>query len=341
MTEAMSTRVKVTTIASAAGVSAATVSKVLHDRPDVSAATRARVKAVLAEHRYVRRGVARGQRPGGSGLIELVFSALDTPWATEIITGAESVARSMGAGVVVSAIDGADERRTWVKAAITRRCRGVIVVLWSLPLADRRRLTQHGIPVVAVDPVGKVDTAVASVGASNWAGGLSATQHLIDLGHRRIATVTGPMEFLCSRDRLEGYRTALTRAGIPADARLEREGNFHFPTAVRATEELLGLAEPPTAIFAASDEEALGVYEGVRRRGLRVPDDVSVVGFDDVAVSAWTWPPMTTVRQPLREMAAIAARMLLVTGDSGAQDDRRIEVSTSLVVRDSTSPPRR
>jgi len=195
-------------------------------------------------------------------------------------------------------------------------------------------------PLVMVDPVGQPDPAIPTVGATNWAGGLTATEHLARLGHRRIATVTGRMSLLCSRARLDGYRAALERAGIPADPDLIRQGDFTFESALAAATEVLDLPDRPTAIFACSDIQALGVYEAARRRGLRIPQDLSVVGFDDLPMSGWVSPPMTTVVQPLAQMAAMATRTLvaMLDGDLEAASTR-LELTTSLVVRASTSAP--
>jgi LacI family transcriptional regulator len=152
--------------------------------------------------------------------------------------------------------------------------------------------------------------------------------------------ITGPMHVLCSRARLDGYRAALERAGLPYDPLLVRRGDYHYPTAYSGVLELMDLADPPTAIFAASDTQAMGAYEALRVRGLRVPDDVSVVGFDDVAPSRWMSPPLTTIHQPLAEMTALAARMILQEIDGKPPDNLHVELATSLVVRESTAPPR-
>jgi DNA-binding LacI/PurR family transcriptional regulator len=178
---------------------------------------------------------------------------------------------------------------------------------------------------------------VPSIGAANWAGGMAATEHLIGLGHRRIGTITGRPAVLCSQARLDGYRAALARAGIAADPALVAVGDFHYESALTAALAMLDLPDPPTAIFAASDLQAMGVYEAARQRELRVPADLSVVGFDDVPMARWLPPPLTTMRQPLAEMAALAVRTVR-EGDS-ADFNHRVELSTNLVVRSSTAPP--
>jgi LacI family transcriptional regulator len=316
-------RVRLADIAAAAGVSVPTVSKVLRGHPDVAAATRSRVAALLSAFNYVRR--RRADRPC---LVDLVFADLN-PWSAEIIRGTEEVASAENCRVTVSVVPGGLGTAAWLDRLTASETDGVILVLTELPAADRAELAAMRMPLVVVDPVGQLDPAIPSVGATNWAGGLTATEHLAGLGHRRIATVTGRMSL----------RAALERAGIPADPALIRPGDFTFESALDAAAGLLALPDRPTAIFASSDMQALGVYEAVRRGGLRVPEDVSVVGFDDLPMSGWMSPPLTTVVQPLAQMAAMATRTLLamLDGDPEAAGTR-LELTTSLVVRASTAP---
>jgi LacI family transcriptional regulator len=179
---------------------------------------------------------------------------------------------------------------------------------------------------------------VPTIGATNWAGGLSATEHLLSLGHRRIGFIAGPKRLLCSRARLDGYRAGLEAADVPMTDDLIRQGDFYHESGFEGARALLDLVTPPTAIFAASDQMAFGVYEAVRQRGLLVPGDVSVVGFDDLPESQWSSPPLTTVRQPLAEMGMVAARTVLRLAAGEQIEVPRVELATSLVVRDSTTP---
>jgi DNA-binding LacI/PurR family transcriptional regulator len=228
----------------------------------------------------------------------------------------------------------------WLARLSASRTDGVILALTELSPAHRARLAALHVPVVIVDPVGQPDPHIPSIGAANWAGGLKATEHLIELGHRRIGTITGRHSVLCSQERLDGYRAALDHAGIPADLALVYSGDFNFETALAAGTDMLALPDPPTAIFAGSDLQAMGVYEAARLRHLQIPGDLSVVGFDNLPMSAWVSPPLTTVSQPLAQMAAMATRTVLALLD-GTMDtsSNRVELSTSLVIRSSTSPP--
>ena len=166
---------------------------------------------------------------------------------------------------------------------------------------------------------------------------MAATDHLLELGHRRIATISGPDNYLCSRARTDGYRFALERAGVDHDPSLVRHGDFQHEGGFRCARELLDLDDRPTAIFAGSDQQALGVYEAARRRGMLIPQDLSVIGFDDLPFARWLSPPLTTVRQPLVEMGRVAAEMLgnLIAGSR--LRTQRMELATELRVRESTA----
>jgi LacI family transcriptional regulator len=327
-------RVTITAIAREAGVSVPTVSRVLNGRSDVAPRTRERVEELLREHGYRRRA---NRNRVAANLMDLVFNDIDSPWAVEIIRGVEDVAHSTGVGVVVSAIHRRPaSTRQWLQNLRARATDGVIFVTSDLTPPMHAELRRLNIPMVVVDPAGVPAIDVPTIGATNWAGGLTATEHLLSLGHRRVGFIAGPKRLLCSRARLDGYGAGLAAAGIDLDPALIRQGDFYHESGFAGAQAMLDLAEPPTAIFAASDQMALGVYEAVRQRGLRVPDDVSVVGFDDLPESRWTSPPLTTVRQPLAEMGLMAARTVLRLAQGEQIETPRIELATELVVRDST-----
>jgi LacI family transcriptional regulator len=197
-------RTTLASIAAAAGVSLPTVSKVVNGRPDVAAATRAKVERLLDEHHYARTGTRRGHR---SGLIDLVFNGLDSPWAVEILRGVEEWGAAQETGVAVSAVRHGNVRPvSWTSALASHDTDGVILVTSELTHAQLEQLHSGGIPLVVFDPVNPPPSELASVGATNWAGGLAATEHLLALGHRRIAAIAGPGDYLCSRARIGGYR---------------------------------------------------------------------------------------------------------------------------------------
>jgi LacI family transcriptional regulator len=326
-------------IAEAAGVSVPTVSKVVNGRPDVAPGTRKRIEELLRQRSYSPRRARTGNHVG---LIDLVFVDLGSPWAMAILAGVEEVAHRAGTGVVVSAVHGRHRTRPdqrWLENLATRRSDGVLLILSELSPGQQAQLEELGIPVVIVDPAGAPAPGIPSVGATNWAGGLAATEHLIGLGHERVAVIGGPTDVLCSRARVDGYRAAMGAAGLRIPPGYVRVGDFLSPTGYRETMALLDLPTPPTAIFVCADQMALGAYEALYERGMRVPDDMSIVGFDDLDEARWAIPPLTTVRQPLTEMAGMAARMLLTLIDGEELDTARVELATPLVVRASTSAP--
>jgi LacI family transcriptional regulator, galactose operon repressor len=323
-------RITMAVIAAAADVSVPTVSKVLNGRGDVAAETRVRVESALGELGYAR---TSRRKPQSVRLIDLVCTEF-SPWAAEIIRGASAAALAANCRIAVTAVTDDADVDHWLRSLTASRTDGVILVLTELSHAHRNRLATLQVPVVIVDPVGQPDTEVLTVGAANWAGGLAATEHLLELGHRRIGTITGSPAVLCSQARLDGYRAALERVGLGLDPDLVRTGDFHYQSALTAASDMLELPDPPTAIFAASDVQAMGVYEAARQHGLRLPQDLSVVGFDDVPMAQWMSPPLTTVRQPLAEMATLATQTLLEGATTGLQN--RVELATSLVVRSST-----
>lgn len=326
-------------IARLAGVSAPTVSKVLNGRTAVSAETREHVLAVLREHGYR----STRKTPKRSSVIELVFHELAGIYPVDILKGVRRIAVEHDVAVVVSESQGRQTPgRGWLESVLRRRPIGVIAVFSELSRQQRAQLATASIPLVVLDPNGVPDDEVPSVGSTNWIGGLSATRHLLDLGHRRIAVITGPKWALSSRARLDGYRAALDAAEVPIDPVLIREGSFEIADGQTHTNELLRLPDPPTAIFAFNDGMAIGIYHAASLAGLQVPRDLSVVGFDDYQpLDQWLVPPLTTVHQPLAEMGATAARMLLDLAEGTVPQPKRLELATEMVVRASTASPSR
>ncbi|WP_042369392.1 LacI family DNA-binding transcriptional regulator [Streptacidiphilus neutrinimicus] len=326
-------------IAREAGVSTPTVSKVLNGRADVAPATRERVEELLHQHGYQRR---RGSSAPSSPLLELVFHELESAWAMEVIRGVENVVREEGMNVVLSESAGRlSLGQSWTDGVLSRRPIGVVLVLSGLDQAQQAQLTSRDIPFVVMDPAGDPGQDVPAVGTTNWNGGLAATRHLLDLGHRRIGMIAGPRPMMCSRARIDGYRAALETAGVTVVPALIREGDFHHESGYREGLELLRLPDRPTAIFTGNDLQALGLYEAARELGLRIPEDLSVVGFDDLPVARWVGPPLTTVRQPLTEMAEVAARMVIDLSRGHQPATLRVDLATTLVERSSTAPPPR
>jgi DNA-binding LacI/PurR family transcriptional regulator len=330
-----------TSIAAEVGVSVSTVSKVLNGRTDVAPATRERVSLLLRRH---------GFQPGsrlGFGVVDLLLGfgedlspgAARSPWAEELIHGAAEAAAEAGHSVVVTTVSSPEEFDRWLELAIVRGTHGALSLVHLPRGAEMQQLTAAGIPVVVIDPAQEPGPDVRSVGTTNWQGGLTAAAHLIGLGHRRIAALGGLPRLWSGRARLDGYRAAMLEAGLAVPERLVCHDHWSAGGGRRAATRLLALAERPTAIVAANDEQAFGVLQALRDAGLRAPEDLSVVGFDDVPFAAWAAPPLTTVKQPLAAMAATAFRMLRSTGSGAGAQAHHVELATSLVVRDSTAAP--
>jgi LacI family transcriptional regulator, xylobiose transport system transcriptional regulator len=322
-------------IAQAAGVSVPTVSKVLNGRADVAPATRAKVEALIDQHQYRRRRRAKGST--GARTIDLVFHELEGPWAVEIIRGVERVAREERLTVVLSEC-GSDHtpRQEWLEGVLSRKPDGVILVFSDLDPSQHRQLEARNIPCVIVDATGEPTSELPAIGSQNWSGGFAATRHLLQLGHRRIGVIGGPAQVWCSRARIDGYRAVLENAGIEVDPALIRHGDFHVESGYEQGLELLRLKNRPTAVFAGSDLQALGLYQAARELGLRIPEDLSVVGYDDLPVARWIGPALTTIRQPLIDMADQATRLVLSLA-RGEHPPTRVDLATSLVVRQSTA----
>ncbi|MFT7841693.1 substrate-binding domain-containing protein [Saccharothrix sp. BKS2] len=303
-----------------------------------SAATTAGVRSAAVTgvaHRRCHVGPSTGWRPrepGSAPLVELVLPALNSSWAMELMRGVVD----SGLDVVMSSPAGRGPSP--VTGLVEARRAGVLLVLCPLDPAERRVFARARMPVVLIDPVDVADPALPSVAAANREGGVMAAKHLLSLGHRRVGVVGGPRDVLCSTARLDGFRAALARAGAGPDAALVRHADFTREGGYREARELLASPRRPTAVFAANDEQALGVIDAARAAGLSVPGDLSVIGFDDLPAAGRSSPALSTVRQPLGEMGRRAGWLLgdLIEGREPAVG--RVELATELVVRSSTGP---
>ncbi|MER5374674.1 substrate-binding domain-containing protein [Streptomyces sp. NPDC002553] len=329
-------------VAREAGVSVPTASKVVNGREDVAPETRRRVTEALDRLGYVRRPRFDAAKP--PRLVDLVVHSLDSSSSGAVLHGVEEAAHDAGLDLVVSAAlsrtRAGHPQRGWLDKLTARGSAGVLFNLAELTPSQYAWLEQHRIPFVMIDPVVEPPSDVVSVGAANWQGGVTATEHLLALGHERIAVIAGPRRRMSSNARIAGYRSALASAGVGHRPEYVRHGGFDETVARRHMSDLLDLPAPPTAVFTCSDRQALGVYEVLSERRLKVPDDISVVGFDDLPESRWTTPALTTVRQPLAEMAATALRLLVRMMNGDRPEGTRTELSTRLVERSSTAAPR-
>lgn len=330
-------------VATAVGVSRATVSKALNGRGDISSDTRERVLAAAAELNYrptTSPGLLAGRRA-----LAVVFDIPASPYILGVLQGVLSATTETHLDLITRLAPDRTTRtqravaREWVAEQQESGVVGIIGLTLSRPDALIEAASGASLPFVIVDPVDTHHSRMVSVGSSNWAGARTATEHLIDLGHRRIAWVGGPEASDAARDRVYGYQAALDAAGIAIDPALIRADQFSVAAGAHNARELLTSAEPPTAIMAGNDEIAVGVLATAHELGVRVPEDLSVTGFDDTPQAAWTTPPLTTVHQHLGGMGAMAVQTILMMTDGRRPSSRHVELATSLTLRESTAPP--
>jgi LacI family transcriptional regulator len=334
-------RATIVDVAREAGVSVATVSKVINGRYGVAEATSTRVLAVIDELGYESSLVASSLRRKRTDVIGVLVAEFE-PYSAELLKGIS--AGLAGTGYELMAFAGSTDvhsRTGWERRSLSRLGRtlidGAIVVTPSMLISD-----QAGIPVVAVDPHTGPD-GPATVDSDNIHGARSAADHLLALGHRRIGFLGGRPDLRSAQLREEGFRSAFFAAGLTPDPDLMKIGGYHPDLAEAPARELLGLppSRRPTAIFAANDISAIKVLEIAASLGLRVPEDVSIIGYDNVPEAASSTPPLSTVAQPLHEMGLTALRILLAMlgGEPDDSVSRHVRLPTELVVRASTAPP--
>ncbi|MFC7621916.1 LacI family DNA-binding transcriptional regulator [Microlunatus sp. GCM10028923] len=319
-------------VAELAGVSISTVSKVANNSPDVADQTRTKVAEILSEQRYV----APRQRRTGGPRIGLLVRSMRLPNTAEPLRGA--MERAAGAGMPLEVLL-YRQQPDWIEELRAHDIRGLVAISSVLDPEEREQLTDAGIALVVVNPLGPPHVGHHSVGATDWAGGYAAADHLLGLGHRRFGILRGDDRSMVSQSRASGNLAALTAAGITSDSIMTEPGDFTFEAGLEAALRLLARPDRPTALCAASDFQALGVIEAARRLGLRVPDDLSVIGFDDLILASMSSPPLTTIRQPLDQLGAVAVGMLADLIAGVEPESHHLELATSLVVRDSTAAP--
>ncbi|UBV44219.1 LacI family transcriptional regulator (plasmid) [Deinococcus taeanensis] len=322
-------------VAREAGVSKMTVSNVINNKPGMSEDTRQRVRHAIDRTGYVVNPAARAlssKRPRNN-LIGVLTPQLNWPWVAELLHGASTTAEAAGLNLAIftTASNPTLERE---RATLLRTLAdGVLLVI---PSAEEHSIFGDSVPVVTLGGHGQ-----HTVQVDNYTGGYLATKHLIDLGHTRVAHLAGQNDDTPLRDatdRQAGYHAALLDAGLPVPDAYVQKGEYAEDVAERVTRTLLTLPEPPTAIFAANDLSAIGALRAAAALGRRVPQDLSIVGFDDIHAAAVTDPPLTTVRQPLEEMGQAAAR-LLIHLTRNEPTDSHVRFPATLVVRGSTAPP--
>jgi len=332
--------VTIVDVAREAGVSYSTVSRVANNYEYVKPETREKVLNAMMRLGYVVNQQARSLRGGRSQVVGLLVPDVGNSYIGAIIRGIDAELAANQYDLMLYTTHRQKTRESTYVATITRGLAdGLLLLLPTNVEAYLATLQQRQFPHVLIDYQHVASDLTSTVQATNWQGAYEATSYLIALGHRRIAYIIGLKEMQCALDRLQGYRDALAAHGIPYDPELVYAGDFFRPQGYEAACRFLALAQPPTAVFAANDISAFGVMEAVTRLGLRVPDDVSLIGFDDIIEAQQVHPGLTTVRQPLEEMGRVAARILLRRLDNPDLPGERVELPTVLVERGSCMPP--
>lgn len=332
-----SSKVTIQDVALAAGVSLATVSKVLNGVPYVSADTEARVRAAMDRLQYRPSSIARSLKSQRTSTLGLITNDLEGIFTMSMMRGVEDVATQQGFSVFMCNSYGDPEReRAHLQVLIDKQIDGVILLngfrvrerpapalpLGNLPVVYLFQYT-HELPIPSVIP-------------DDYGGAVVATQHLLECGHTRIGVINGPAHYEATHERLNGYRQTIEAVGIAFDPALVRAGKWYENSGYEMAHDLMCLPEPPDALFCMSDSLAVGAMSALRELQLRVPHDISVVGFDNRAFAAHQTPPLTTVILPLMEMGRLAGQLLLQTIQSGQQDDTIHRVPCHLIQRAST-----
>lgn len=347
----MADRMTIKDIADKAGVSKATVSRVLNHKPDVDPETRERVLRIVEEEGFVPSPAATGLA-GRSRLLGVLVPSLTWPLIPQIMRGIAEVVEQTNYELVLYSISHAQDRVAVLDRILATKLTSGLLAIFPGPAAQLvATINAQGFPVVMIDDQ-EQPTSAPWVGADNRTGAYLATRHLLDLGHRRIGIIRGPQHYLCAQERYEGYCRALQEAGIAPDPAFTWMGNFEVSSGRACGDQILAQAERPTAVFATNDQMAYGLLALLQERGVQVPEDLAIVGFDDIPPLFHTRVALTTVRQPFYEMGQHGMQALIelveaprsapatsfataTTPRVPARPARRIQLATSLSVRES------
>ncbi|MBN3807905.1 LacI family DNA-binding transcriptional regulator [Paraburkholderia sp. Ac-20347] len=322
-------------VARLAGVSQMTASRALNGRPGVSRETRDEVLRIASDIGYVVNRTAQKLSGGRNGIIGIMTPTLDTQFSSELILGAGRAARAAGCEVLVYTVSDDSHSHQELIKLVRQFSDGLLVILPRETMCLDALATAH-VPVVVVDQRGTLNR-FPSVSVDNYGGARMAVEHLVSLGHKRIAFLGGDEAIEGVRDRQRGYHDTLVRHGIELDPALVVTGDLSQMTAFEVATGLVNLPDPPTAIFTANDQSAFGAIAAAREAGLRVPDDISVIGFDDIPMAEQFHPALTTVRQPFQQMSSSAVNALLAQIAGSDAVAQRTTFPAELVVRQSTA----
>ena len=326
--------VTINDVARAAGVSVTTVSRVLNDKDDVAFDTYQRVQKVIDDLGYTSNLAARSMRSTKMNVIGLIMPDAGEPFPIEVLKGVNSAVAELDYDLIIYTCGdirkhyAADREKKFVSLLTNSITDGVIVIT---PAA--KHFSTHA-PIVAVDP-NSGNTEYPAVISTNKEGAMLAVDYLIAQGHRRIGFISGRSDLKSAERRLRGYQESLARAGILLDQSLIVQGDFTAEAGLNCARQLLNLPQPPTAIFAANDQSAFGAYQAAKEVGLLIPEDLSLVGFDNIPDAALVYPGLTTIDQSIREMGKMATEMLIKLIEGGSLEKKVVKTSTRLVIRES------
>ncbi len=320
-----------------AQVSKATVSRVLNNKPDVDPGTASRVREAIETLGYVPSTRAVALARGQAFCIGLLVPTLTWPLMLDVLRGVAEGVEMSGYGLMLySMTRGEASLRDFTTQVVrARQIDGLIVVVPTLALDYLAQLHHDGLPMILVDDRG-LKPGFPSVATTNYEGGVAAARHLVACGRRRVALINGPPDFGCNRDRVAGFAAGLAEAGLALETDLTRDSDFTEEGGAAMARSLLESGAPFDGLFVCNDQMALGAMQALRQAGRRIPDDVAVVGFDDIPTAAFTTPSLTTIRQPFYEMGLSAARLLVENLKGSPLPAAPILLPTSLIVRGSS-----
>ncbi|MEP6811906.1 MAG: LacI family DNA-binding transcriptional regulator [Actinomycetota bacterium] len=334
-------RATIRDIADLAGVSIATVSRVLNARPDVAPGTRETVLQVVRAHGFSTNRGARGLSSGRTGMIGLTLPLVADAYFGPMLSGAAEALYERDMRIVLApTLHEHDREVSLLERLMSGTTDGAILMLPEESEEELLTLQRQGFPFVVVDPRDPVPDGIACVSAMHASGAKQAVEHLLELGHRRIGAIAGAPGWYATEERLAGFRAALGGTGILLDPELVVFSDWRVPRGTEAAEQLLSLPDPPTAIFGFNDNVAIAALHAAQRRGLSVPGELSIVGFDDTVLATIVTPQLTSVRQPLAEMGRMGVTLLSRILEDQRVDALHVELATKLVARDSSGPPR-
>jgi LacI family transcriptional regulator len=322
-------------VAARAGVSVSTVSHVINDTRHVETATRERVLQAVAELNYQPNRLARGLRNRQTATLGVLLPNSANPFFAQVLLGIEKTCFDLGYNIILgNAHDDPQRELFYLNTMLSKQVDGVLLISTDSHQEALDLLTRQDVPVVIADrSLG--DRAVDAVFTNNKQGAQMATEYLLALGHRRIGCISGLSLLTPSGERVHGYRAALDAAGVPFDESLVIAGDFLHEGGYQACRHLLELSNPPTAIFACNDMMAIGALCAIHEAGLQVPADISVIGFDDIPLAAYTIPRLTTIAQPAEQLGHVAAQRLIRRLREGPLPVQQRRLTVSLIERDS------